>query len=88
MAATGMLVGLTADELNTIKAATLQCITAASVRGVSYSIAGRSFSFPSLESAGAMLLEANYAIWILTGQRSTSVRANFNAGLGKGSPWA
>jgi hypothetical protein len=88
MPAAGTLIGLSADELNTIRAAALQCITAAAVRGVSYSIAGRNFSFPSLESAGQMLMEVNYALGLLTGQRSMSSRANFNPALGKGSPWA
>lgn len=84
----GTLVGLSLAELNQIKAAALQCIVAASVRGISYSIAGRQFSFPSLESASALLSEANYAIGLLSGQRSMNVRANFNYAIGRGTPQA
>jgi hypothetical protein len=82
----GAFVGLTADEINSIKAAALQAIVASSVRGVSYSIAGRQFTFPSLESCRDILQECNYALGILTGQRSSYVRTNFNTALGRGTP--
>lgn len=86
MAASGKLVGLSADQLNTIIGACQQCIVANTVRGVSYSIAGRNFTFPSLSEAAQMLLEANYALGLLTGQRSANIRANFNVALGRGTP--
>jgi hypothetical protein len=82
----GAFVGLSTDEINTIKAAALQAIVAASVRGISYSIAGRQFSFPNLESCRDILQECNYALGILNGQRSSYVRANFNSALGRGTP--
>ncbi len=82
----GKLVGLSADQLQTIIASAQQCIVANTIRGVSYSIAGRSFSFPSLDEAQSLLSEANYALGLLTGQRSNNVRANFNVALGRGTP--
>ncbi len=85
MAASGTLIGLSPDELNAIKAAAIQCITASAVRGVSYSIAGRNFSFPSLESAQQLLQEASYALGLLTGQRAMNVRVNFNPSIGRGT---
>jgi hypothetical protein len=86
MAAMGTLVGLSADELNSIRAAALQCIVANSVRGISYSIAGRQFTFPSMSDCQQLLLETNYALGILTGQRSANVRTNFNYAIGRGTP--
>jgi len=86
VAASGTLVGLTADQLNTILAAALQCITANAVRGTSYSIAGRSFSFPDMASVQQTILECNYALALLSGARSGSTRANFNPSLGRGAP--
>jgi len=83
MAAKGTLVGLTQTELSDIRSAAVQCLTAAAVRGISYSIAGRSFTFPNLESAQALLEEVNYALQKLTGTRSTQVRANFNPGFSR-----
>jgi len=85
MAVKGTLVGLTAAELNSIRAAALQCIVAGSIRGVSYSIAGRQFTFPSLESAQNLLQETNFALGLITGDRSMNVRANFNYALGRGT---
>lgn len=81
----GTLVGLTSAELADVRAAALQCILANTVRGVSYTIANRTFQFPSLESAQSLLAEANYAQELLTGQRSRFSRANFNPSLGRGS---
>ena len=80
----GTLVGLTATELTTLRTSALACIVAGTVRGTSYSIAGRTFSFPSLESAQDLLSESNYALGLLNGTRSPNVRANFNPGLGRG----
>lgn len=77
----GSLVGLTAAQLQTIIANAQGCIVANTVRGSSYSIAGRSFTFPSLDEASRMLGEANYALGLLTGARSTNVRGNFNRRL-------
>jgi len=83
MAATGQLVGLSADQLNTILAACQQGIVANAVRGISYGIAGRNFSFASMEELRQTMLEANYALGLLTGQRSAFVRCNFNPALGR-----
>ncbi len=81
----GTLVGLTTEELADVRAAALQCILAGAVRGLSYTIANRTFQFASLESAQSLLAEANYAMQLLTGQRSNYSRANFNPALGRGS---
>lgn len=81
----GTLVGLSATDLTTIKNAALQCIVAGAIRGINYSIAGRAYTFPSLESAQKMLGEAQYALDVLNGVRSSSVRVNFNSSLGKGT---
>lgn len=78
-------VGLEAADLEAIRDACKGAIIAGTVRGISYTIAGRSFSFPSLESASATLQKALYALSILSGTRSTNVRANFNPSLGRGS---
>jgi hypothetical protein len=83
--AKGTLVGLTADQLNELSDAARNCILAGAVRGISYSIAGRTFSFPSLESAQELLNEAQYALGLLTGARSNNVRPNFNIALGRGT---
>lgn len=82
----GTLIGLDADELTTIRNAAKSAILAATVRGVSYSIANRTFTFPSLESAQSLLSEANYALGLLTGQRSRFVMANFNPSVGRSNP--
>ena len=81
----GTLVGLTGTELGTLRSSALACIIAGTVRGTSYSIAGRTFSFPTLEAAQDLLSEANYALGLLNGTRSANVRANFNPGLGRGT---
>jgi hypothetical protein len=85
MAVKGTLVGLTSAELGEVRAAALACILANNVRGVNYSIAGRSFGFPSLVDAQQLLLEANHALGRLTGNTSMNVRANFNPSIGRGS---
>jgi hypothetical protein len=81
----GNLLGLTATELGTLRSSALACIIAGTVRGTSYSIAGRTFSFPTLEAAQDLLSECNYALGLLNGTRSMNVRANFNPGLGRGT---
>lgn len=83
MAVQGQLVGLSGDQLNSIIAACQQGIVANAIRGVNYSIAGRNFGFASMEDLRQTLLEADYALGILTGQRSAYVRANFNPSLGR-----
>jgi hypothetical protein len=85
MAVKGTLVGLTATEIAEVRSSCLACIIANNVRGLNYSIAGRSFSFPSLESAQQLLLECNYAAGRLNGTTSMNVRANFNPSIGRGS---
>ena len=83
MAVRQALVGLEAADLVAIRDACKQAIIAGAVRGISYTIAGRSFSFPSLESAQNTLQEACYALGLITGQRSEVVRPNFNPGFGR-----
>jgi hypothetical protein len=85
MAVKGTLVGLTSAELGQVRAAALSCILANNVRGVNYSIAGRSFGFPSIADAQQLLLEANFAAARLSGTTSMNVRANFNPSIGRGS---
>lgn len=84
MAVRQTLVGLESADLIAIRDACKAAIIAGTVRGISYTIAGRSFSFPSLESAQNTLQEALYALGILNGTRSEQVRANFNPSLGRG----
>lgn len=81
----GWYINLPVATIQAIQAAATQCVIANSIRGVSYSIAGRNFSFPSIESASQCLMEAQYALDIISGNRSMNVRANFNVGLGRGS---
>lgn len=83
MAASGSLVGIPLADLQSISAAASQCLVNDTIRGVSYSIAGRSYNFPDLASCTKLLEEANYAIGLLTGARSTAIRANFNPSLGR-----
>lgn len=80
----GWYINLSPTVIQQIQAAATQCIIANSVRGVSYSIAGRNFSFPSIADASTCLMEAQYALDLQSGQRSTNVRANFNVALGRG----
>ncbi len=82
----GKLIGLTAAQLQSLVEAGTACLIAGTVRGTSYTIAGRSFQFPTLEAAQELLGEANYALALLTGQRSMQSRANFNPALGRGTP--
>lgn len=85
MAAKGTLVGQTTAELTAIRDAMQTGIVAAMSRGSSYTIAGRSFTFPGISEASAMIGEANYALGLLNGTRSRNSRANFNDGMGRGS---
>lgn len=80
----GWYINLAPAVIQEIQAAATQCIIANSIRGVSYSIAGRNFTFPSIEDASTCLMEAQYALDIQTGRRSMNVRANFNEALGRG----
>jgi len=79
----GTLIGLDAEELTQLRTAAKSALLAATVRGVSYTIANRTFTFPSLESAQALLAEANYALDLLNGTRTNFVMANFNPSLGR-----
>jgi hypothetical protein len=85
MAAKGTLVGLPAEELTAIRDAMVQGVLASMARGISYTIAGRSFTFPGMGEAQSMIEEASYALGLLSGTRSGVVRANFNDGMGRGS---
>lgn len=85
MSKVNAFVGLDPADLEAIRDACKGAIIAGTVRGISYTIAGRSFSFPSLESASDTLQKALYALSILSGTRSNHVRANFNEGLGRGT---
>jgi hypothetical protein len=85
MAAKGLLQGCTAAEIQTIRAAALACIVNNTVRGTTYTIAGRSFSFPSIEGAQELLSECNYSLGFLQGTRALNLRANFNPSIGKGT---
>jgi hypothetical protein len=81
MTPSGSLIGLTAAQLQTIITAAQGCLVANTVRGTAYTIAGRSFTFPSLDECSRTLGEANYALGLLTGQRSMQVRGNFNTAI-------
>ncbi len=83
MAVQQKLVGLDAADLIEIRDACKRAIVAGTVRGTSYTIAGRSFTFPSLPDAQNTLQEAAYALGLLTGDRSDNVRACFNPSLGR-----
>jgi hypothetical protein len=85
MAAKGTLVGLPAETLTEMRDAMVQGILASMARGTSYTIAGRSFTFPGLSEAQSMIEEANYALGLLSGNRSRVVRSNFNPSMGRGS---
>ncbi len=85
MAGVNSLVGLESADLIEIRDACKAAIVAGTVRGVSYTIAGRSFSFPSLSDCQSTLAAAIYALGLLSGTRSTNVRANFNPSLGRDS---
>jgi hypothetical protein len=85
-APSGKLIGIPSPVLQSIIDAGTACLIANTVRGSSYSIAGRSFQFPTLEAAQDMLAEANYALALATGARSMNVRANFNPAIGRGVP--
>lgn len=81
----GWYINLAPAIIQQIQAAATQCIVANSVRGISYSIAGRNFSFPSIADASQCLMECQYALDLASGARSMNVRANFNIALGRGS---
>ena len=77
----GSLIGLTATQLQDIIGACQGCLVANTVRGSSYTIAGRSFTFPSLDECSRLMGEAQYAYGLLTGQRSMNIRGNFNTAI-------
>jgi hypothetical protein len=81
----GTLIGIDTGTLQNIITSATQCLIANTVRGTSYSIAGRNFEFPDLDSAQTLLQEANFALGLAQGTRSLSVGANFNPALGQGS---
>jgi Ca2+/H+ antiporter len=85
MAAKGIFVGQSAEDITAVRDAMQSGILASMARGTSYTIAGRSFTFPGLMEAGAMIQEANYALGLINGTRAKVVRANFNTGMGRGS---
>jgi hypothetical protein len=85
MAVRQTLVGLEIEDLTEIINACKGAIVAGNVRGTSYTIAGRSFTFPSMMECQNTLQEALYAKGLLTGARSEQVRVNFNPSLGRGS---
>ena len=72
-----------AADLTEIRDACKAAIVAGAVRGISYTIAGRSFGFASMADVSNVLQEANYALGLLTGTVSTAVRANFNRGFNR-----
>ena len=84
MAVRQTLVGLDAADLTEIRDACKAAIVAGAVRGINYTIAGRSFGFASMSEVSNVLQEANYALGLLTGARSEHVRANFNQAMGRG----
>jgi hypothetical protein len=83
MAVGQKLIGLEAADLIEIRDACKRAIVAGTVRGTSYTIAGRSFTFPSLQEAQSTLQEAAYALGLLQGTRSENVKACFNPSLGR-----
>lgn len=84
MAVRQTLVGLEAADLVEIRDACKAAIVAGAVRGINYTIAGRSFGFASMAEVSNVLQEANYALGLLTGVRSEVVRMNFNSAMGRG----
>lgn len=85
--AKGTLVGQPIDVLQTLVTQTAAAIVAVLVRGKSYTIAGRSYTFSELSELQDLSNEASYALGLLTGARSNNVRANFNPALGRGGPY-
>ena len=83
MAVRQTLVGLDAADLVEIRDACKAAIVAGAVRGINYSIAGRSFGFASMAEVSNVLQEANYALGLLSGARSEVVRGNFNRGFNR-----
>jgi len=83
MAVRQTLVGLDASDLEEIRDACKAAIVAGAVRGISYTIAGRSFGFASMSEVQNTLQEAVYALGLLTGARSDVVRSNFNRGYNR-----
>lgn len=84
MAVTGALVGLDLPTLESLKDTFTQALVNGAVRGNSYTIAGRAHTFSTVTEMAAMLNEVNYALGLLTGQRSAMVRPNFNPARGRG----
>ena len=75
--------GWSVAELTTFREALITSATALLVRGSSYSIAGRSFSFATLTEIKDTIAAIGYSLGKLTGTRSDHVRANFNPSVGR-----
>ena len=83
MAVKGLFLNHPVAEVTTIRDAMSAGIIASMARGTSYTIAGRSFTFPGITEASNMLAEANAELSRVNGTRSQVVRANFNDGMGR-----
>lgn len=83
MAVRQTLVGLDSADLIEIRDACKAAIVAGAVRGINYTIAGRSFGFASMAEVSNVLQEAIYALGLLTGARAEAVRSNFNRGFNR-----
>lgn len=76
--AKGIYLSFTATQIQEIADAARNGILDVTARGVTYNIAGRSFTFPTIESCNTAIEECTYALGRLNGTVSTSVRVNFN----------
>lgn len=75
--AKGSFVGLPLATLNSLQTKYLECLEAIAVAGVSYSIAGRSFSRANLTEVRNTVEELTYAIRLANGTKVFHTYASF-----------
>jgi hypothetical protein len=75
--ASGSFVGLPLATLTSLRQKYLDCLEAIAVAGVSYSIAGRSFSRANLGEVRDTIEELSYAIKLADGTRVLTTYAKF-----------
>ena len=75
--ASGSFVGLPLATLTSLRDKYVSCLEAIAVAGVSYSIAGRSFSRANLTEVRNTIEELSYAIKLADGTRTLTTYAKF-----------
>ena len=82
MGGSGAFFGLSAADLETMKAEWLACLSAIATAGQSYTIGGRTFTRPNLNEVKDMIKDINDAIDLAAGRRVRRVYPDFSQSRG------